>query len=131
MSVRGCTCSLQARTAGSGWDAPVSRKARLPRRLRAGGERAQRTCPRPSRPAPCTQVGTDAKNVNQLGLKLSQRSLYGAVTRLFGKAKRAMMRGDYVPATDPRMMNVFGKLDWLQRPPTLVGYPTPERVFTV
>lgn len=63
--------------------------------------------------------------------KLPSNALYHRIALLFGKAKRAMMRGDYEPATDPRAMAVMDALPWLQRPPTMRGYPTPEHVFTV
>lgn len=67
--------------------------------------------------------------VNKYKAKLGTNSLYRKLTLLFGKAKRAMMRGDYVPSTDPRMMAVYGRVPWLLPPPQLKGQPTPESVF--
>lgn len=74
-------------------------------------------------------VAEEASQVNKYKAKLGTNSLYRKLTLLFGKAKRAMMRGDYVPSTDPRMMAVYGRVPWLLPPPQLKGQPTPESVF--
>ncbi|GFH15330.1 uncharacterized protein HaLaN_11537 [Haematococcus lacustris] len=74
-------------------------------------------------------VAREASNVNKLGVRLPKHALYHKVTILFGKAKRAMIRGDYAPRLDDAMVRCFKQLTWLQPFVELQGIPVDADVF--
>jgi len=74
-------------------------------------------------------VAHQASDVNKLGVKLPKNALYYKVTILFGAAKRAMIKGEFSPRLDDRMVACFNKLPWLQPLKQLKGSPVDASLF--
>lgn len=55
--------------------------------------------------------------------------LWLQVTILFGAAKRAMIKGQFSPRLDDRMVACFDKLPWLQPLKQLTGAPVDPSIF--
>mmetsp|Transcript_21809 Transcript_21809/g.37226 ORF Transcript_21809/g.37226 Transcript_21809/m.37226 type:complete len:431 (-) Transcript_21809:13-1305(-) len=74
-------------------------------------------------------VARQASDVNKLNARLPTHALYTKVTRLFGLAKRAMIKGTFMPRLDPRIQQCMTKLPWLQQLKAMAGTPIDPSVF--